>query len=197
MEPPEDSWGAAGGCLRPSWGLPGPLGGVLGASWDRRGATWKPREGLQEPPKIASRLHFVLVCGKNHRKGVQKSTSETLGGLSRFLFHFFPCFQKSGTKCRREATFSGSAQNFRVQVSNGGQIWGGRGHPGGDFFRILSAKCQTVAKIEGVTRGSGVDFWTPLRCFLKKSHGAYTRGQFLSARESETTGTRRRQVRSS
>ena len=133
MGTPEDSWGGAGGCLRPSWGLPRPLGGVLGVSWGRRGATWKPREGLQEPPKIASRLHFVLVCGKNHRKGVQKSTSETLGGLSRFLFHFFFVFKKV-------ARNAGERLLFQVLLKN------------------LGSKCQTVAKSGGVGGTPGVIF---------------------------------------
>ena len=44
--------------------------------------------------------------------------------------------------------------------------------PETDFFSFFNAKCQTVLKIEGVSRGSGVDFWTPLRFVLKKSHGA-------------------------
>ena len=130
---PGDVWGSHGGCLRPSWGLPKALGRRLGASWGRRGATWKPRKGLQEPDKTASRLHFVLACGKNHGKGVQKSASETLGGLSRFLFHFFFVFKKV-------ARNAGERLLFQV------------------LLKKLGSKCQTVAKSGGVGGTPGVIF---------------------------------------
>ena len=39
--------------------------------------------------------------------------------------------------------------------------------PETDFFSFFSAKCQTVLKIEGVTRGPEVDLETPLRCFFQ------------------------------
>ena len=38
--------------------------------------------------------------------------------------------------------------------------------PETDFFSFFNAKCQTVLKIEGVTRGPEVDLETPLRCFF-------------------------------
>ena len=40
--------------------------------------------------------------------------------------------------------------------------------PETDFFSFFSAKCQTVLKIEGVTRGPEVDLETPLRCFFEE-----------------------------
>ena len=36
------------------------------------------------------------------------------------------------------------------------------------FFCFLNAKCQTVLKIEGVTRGPEVDLETPLRCLFEE-----------------------------
>ena len=40
--------------------------------------------------------------------------------------------------------------------------------PETDFFSFFSAKCQTVLKIEGVTRGPEVDLETPLRCLFEE-----------------------------
>ena len=36
------------------------------------------------------------------------------------------------------------------------------------FFSFFNAKCQTVLKIEGVTRGPEVDLETPLRCLFEE-----------------------------
>ena len=43
------------------------------------------------------------------------------------------------------------------------------------FFSFFSAKCQTVLKIEGVTRGPEADLETPLRCFCSRTRTALRR----------------------
>ena len=51
------------------------------------------------------------------------------------------------------------------------------------FFCFFSAKCQTVLKIEGVTRGPEVDLETPLRCFCSRNCTAPARELIFEGKE--------------
>ena len=66
----------------------GPFLVILGSSWETLGAllvcSWADCGGGPDPDQTAWGLHFVQGCAKNHRKGVEKSTWDSLGGLFRF-----------------------------------------------------------------------------------------------------------------
>jgi len=134
------------------------------------GGPWGSQTGL--------RPAFRASLWKIHRKGVQKSTWETLGGPFRCCVLLFSVVWKTSTKCRPQATFSVFVDFLRVQVSNGAQIWGSPWSPKPIFSVFLVPSVKRCSKSKG---SLGVRRWIwrhPYGVFLKKLHGAYTRSKF-------------------